>query len=203
MLAPKLLRDLREAKLRILSSLLQYRHILECVAIYVIGAIILWLSLHPAFYYLVWVPILTLAFLLAGLAWCLPMALTGKVRKPLKFTILTLHAIIVVSFFHLPLKVAFLTIRPQLASAIPATPSEFVGLQKDISSVLFKISAESTNLRFESNRSNNWNTNRLLFILADDHEAAFIYSPSGLKGLVYNSGSCGHLYGPWYWMKED
>lgn len=44
---------------------------------------------------------------------------------------------------------------------------------------------------------------RIYFALANDSEAAFVYSPSGIDDLCYNSGSKGHLAGNWYWMAED
>ena len=44
---------------------------------------------------------------------------------------------------------------------------------------------------------------RIYFTLANDSEAAFVYSPSGIDALCYNSGSKGHLSGDWYWMAED
>ena len=44
---------------------------------------------------------------------------------------------------------------------------------------------------------------RIYFELATDKESAFVYSPSGIDDLCYNSGSKGHLSGHWYWMAED
>jgi hypothetical protein len=44
---------------------------------------------------------------------------------------------------------------------------------------------------------------RIIFILADDAESGFIYSPNGIEDLCYNSGNKGHLFGNWYWMTED
>ena len=43
----------------------------------------------------------------------------------------------------------------------------------------------------------------LIFVLADDVESGFIYSPNGIGDLRYNAGSAGHLMGNWYWMAED
>ncbi|MFT4546124.1 MAG: hypothetical protein ACI9MB_000065, partial [Verrucomicrobiales bacterium] len=47
------------------------------------------------------------------------------------------------------------------------------------------------------------NSGRILFMMKNDPESAFIYAPEGIEGLSYNSGNCGHLLGDWYWMKED
>jgi hypothetical protein len=44
---------------------------------------------------------------------------------------------------------------------------------------------------------------RIYFSLANDSEAAFIYSPNGIDDLCYNAGSTCHLCGNWYWMAED
>ena len=43
----------------------------------------------------------------------------------------------------------------------------------------------------------------VFFQFLHDGEAAIIYSESGIDELCYNSGSKGHLFGNWYWMKED
>jgi hypothetical protein len=176
---------------------------IAAVVVYLICAGIFWLTLHPAFYYLEWV-ILLLILALLVLPLSLTVALKGKLQSKWKFALYFLVVLSAAAYFKLPLKLAFLTIRPQLAQIVSATnPGSFAGLQSDINSTLFRISAESTTTRNLRMAGDNCNTNRILFILADDAESAFIYSPGGIQDLCYNSGAAGHLMGDWYWMKED
>ena len=116
-------------------------------------------------------------------------------------------AVIILSLgihFKLPLRIAFVPLRPSLEAALAGnTAQTFAGLKADIPSLFHTISAANTNSRLIRCREGGYNTNRILFILADDLESAFIYSPEGLDGLAYNSGDAGHLFGDWYWMKED
>ena len=44
---------------------------------------------------------------------------------------------------------------------------------------------------------------QVYFVLADHSESAFVYSPSGIADIEFNAGSKGHLFGDWYWIKED
>ena len=184
-------------------QLLRALNRLAAVFVYIVCAWLFWQTLHPAFYYMEWMLlVLVLAFVVPPL--CLTLALNGKILSQWKFALYFLLLLSAAAYFKIPLKLAFLTIRPQLTEIVSATtPNSFSGLQSDINSPLFRISAESTTIRNRRIPGDDCNTNRILFILADDAESAFIYSPGGIQDLCYNSGSSGHLTGDWYWMKED
>lgn len=103
-------------------------------------------------------------------------------------------------YFQLPLKFGFLTIHSKLEKIAAETdPHSTNILTTDIKSLLYHISATRTNER-SHDRSN---PAKILFTFANDWESAFIYSPTGIDDLTYNSGNAGHLFGHWYWMKED
>jgi hypothetical protein len=168
---------------------------------YGVCALLLWESLRPSFYYLEWI---VLPFVLVCILFplSLNLAANGKVHPHWAYPLIFLVLLAVACIFKLPMKLAFLTLRPQLTKIITATPpSAFTGLTNDITSPFFRISAKHTDA------FNGWkpetgcdNSKRILFMLADDSEAGFIYSPGGIADLCYNSG---HLMGPWYWMKAD
>ena len=103
--------------------------------------------------------------------------------------------------FEAPLRVWFLTARPGLTRLVNEDAlEESPKLTEDTRVGLYVVSAEVTNRQ----RAGRWDDSRLLvFILADDHESGFIYGPGGIDDLRYNTGSKGHLFGDWYWMKED
>jgi hypothetical protein len=171
---------------------------------YGVCALLLWRSLHPAFYYMEWI---VLPFVLVCVLFPLAinLAVNGKVHPHWAYPVIFLVLLGAACVFKLPMKLAFLTLRPQLAKITNATPpAKFTGLTNDIASPIFRISAKHTTA------FNGWkseagcdNSKRILFILADDSEAGFIYSPGGISDLCYNSGNSGHLMGPWYWMKAD
>ncbi len=73
-------------------------------------------------------------------------------------------------------------------------------LTKDVRFGLYEFSAKATNIRHQSGVDSG---NQMVFILSEDIESAFIYSPEGIDNLVYNSGSKGALFNDWYWMKQD
>ncbi|MEX0712907.1 MAG: hypothetical protein WD278_11195, partial [Pirellulales bacterium] len=73
-------------------------------------------------------------------------------------------------------------------------PYAELGLDADQRCGLYTISAAASRKQVPE---------RLVFVLADDAESGFIYSPNGIEGFRYNSGNTGHLFGNWYWMKED
>ena len=106
--------------------------------------------------------------------------------------------------FKVPIRLGFALIRPALERVLEGrTAASFEGLQADIPAPLYRVSAEATNQRMKRDRERGVNTNRVLFVVAGDSEAAFIYSPGGVDDLAFNSGSVGRLAGNWYWMKED
>jgi hypothetical protein len=178
------------------------------------GAVILYFATHPSFYYMTWVVCLQAQILLAALSYIafLIICFTGnrlsrtqfqRLHRQWQFSFIGLILIGFAVAVQLPLRVAFLFIKPALEQAISAPGILTNGIPNNIIGPLHTISAENTNARLERNRSGNYNVGRIMFVFEDDVESAFIYSPQGIKTLTYNSGSCGHLIGPWYWMKED
>jgi hypothetical protein len=173
----------------------------------------LWLATHPAFYYLDWLLVMSFLWATTAVLSILQAALRSLLRIPNGLLLLWPRwrlmwlALIILSVacgLKIPLRLAFLTLRPQLENIVATSPPEnFTALPGDIVSPLFRISAEATNSRREWNLERHCNTNKILFILADDDESGFIYSPAGIDHLSYNEGAKGHLMDNWYWMKED
>jgi hypothetical protein len=185
------------------------RVLLVCWSALMLG--VLWLARHPGFYYLDWFVVMSLLWCVTALLSLAQAALRSLLRIPNGLLSLWPRwrtmwlALILFSFacaFKIPMRLAFLTLRPQLEKVVATTPPEnFTSLPDDFVSPLFRISAEATNRQHEWNREGHYNTNKILFML--DDEAAFIYSPTGIADLVYNEGAKGHLMGNWYWMKAD
>jgi hypothetical protein len=177
------------------------------------GIVILYFATHPSFYYMTWVVCLQAQILLAVLSYIvflivcftsnrLPRAQFQRLHRQWQFSFIGLILIGFAVAVQLPLRIAFLISKPALEQAI-SIPGVFTnGIPNDIRG-LHRISAEKTNERLKWNREADVNSGKLLFVLADDSESAFIYSPNGIDDLAYNSGDCGHLIGNWYWMKED
>ena len=186
------------------------------ISAFAAAGFVLLLSLHPDFYYVAWIPILALLWLALVVSRFLALAarsfaardaapkVSPFARHGWKQAFIIVLAVTLTIPFQLPLRVAFLTIRPQLEQAIDgSTAATFKGLDANIQSPLFVISAEQTNQQLKWNRAEGVNTNQVLFRLANNAEAAFIHSPGGLRNLAFNAGAAGHLMGDWYWMKED
>ena len=174
-----------------------------------------WQGLYPHFYYmvdffvlgLVWFgAVLMFVVLMALRSWLLheypgpvQTAQTALLQWACVFGILLLVTALLA--FKVPMRLGFLTARPGLSRLVNEhTIDEFRGLAEDTRFGLYTISASSTERR-GVDRSDAHQC--VIFRLADDGEAAFIYSPTGIDDLSYNDGNKGHLIGHWYWMKED
>jgi hypothetical protein len=190
-------------------------HGIGLVLAFLSTGIILYWSGHPSFYYLTWLAILVFHIFLIALiyiAFVCTSSLSSKLsndatfhhrRKQWEFAFIALVLIWTSIAFKVPLRLAFLTIKPALEKSVSSPTSLTNGIPTYITGPFHRISSAATNARLERNRHDSVNAGRILFILGDDSESAFIYSPNGIKALVYNSGASGHLIGPWYWMKED
>lgn len=183
--------------------------------VFFLFALLLWLGCQPRFYYLT-------GFFLVLLAWggmlfvlVLRMAVQSylarqhQVSAPKRTGIVLRYACFVgilvaatvLLYFAVPMRVGFLTAMPTLSRLVdrdnPALSQE---PDEDVRAGLYVLSARATKARRERGVDTD---KRVVFILANDHEAGFIYSPTGIDDLAYNAGSKGHLFGDWYWMKED
>src|SRR5262249_33648527 len=128
-----------------------------------------------------------------------PPSRVSRRRRDALFFLIPLATTLLIGF-KVPLKIGFLTALPGMTRLVDSTPGDRVPrLSADQRCGIYSISA-SASARFGGRPRNE---GRIIFILADDHEAGFIYSLNGIDDLNYNSGSAGHLFGNWYWMKED
>jgi hypothetical protein len=168
------------------------------------------LSLFPAFYYMNGIILVIGSVFLACSLLVLKIALLtispegadkGRVWKVnWKWFAGALIALWASTYYGLPLKLGFLTIHSKLERIVAQTEARSTNiLSADIDSPLYRISAKWTNERSRDGL----NPTKILFVFANDWESAFVYSPGGIANLAYNSGSAGHLFGNWYWMKED
>jgi hypothetical protein len=190
-------------------------HLLGLLFFYVSTVKILYPSIQPSFYDIAWIEaflVHALPFFLFFPAFLFSFPLFSGRTNQAQFKRAQFHwgmaFLAFVSFwvaiaFKVPLRIAFLTIKPALERSIARTASNPPNMATDIISPYHRISAEITNRAHDWYHSDNINTGLVFFFLGSDKESAFIYSPKGIKGLSYNSGSCGHLIGPWYWMTED
>ena len=178
---------------------------------------LLWLGLYPSFYYMTGLAV-------AFLAWA-GTAVVFLLRVMVQLHFLTRHqvpvsgrqlairrwsiafaALLVVTLLlvhKIPLRIGFLTARPALSRLVAeVSTGQLTVMKEDARAGLYTVSAEMTNWRLRGSYDGA-PADRIVFVLANDSEAAFIFSPSGIDNLAYNSGSKGHVFGDWYWMKED
>ena len=183
------------------------------VGVSVVALCLVGMGLHPSFYYMTgffllfmaWGALMVVILLRAAMRdWVVrrhdPSTLKSKgaYRRWLWLFSLVI-SVTVLLMFHVPLRIGFLTARPGLApwvneDALDQSP----WLTEDLRVGLYVVSASMTNQRRRVDKGE-----RVVIILADDHESGFIYSPAGIDDLPYNAGRKGHLFGDWYWMKED
>ncbi|MHC4296696.1 MAG: hypothetical protein ACYS7Y_05290 [Planctomycetota bacterium] len=176
---------------------------------------LLWLGLHPSFYYmdglffvpLAWGIMLVVLILRIGIQSFLVRRHQASAQKRigavLRYAYLVIIFVVatILLIFAVPMKIGFLTAKPALSRLVnednlALSPK----LVEDVRAGPYVVSAKATN-SYRKNRSDL--NKRVILILANDHEAAFIYSPTGIDDLWYNEGNRGHLAGNWYWMKED
>jgi hypothetical protein len=172
---------------------------------------ILGLGLSPGFYYmgdvaivlLLWIMIAaacgTRAFLVLlglGLRSAPTTQPTGRGYETPFLLIPLITTVLIV--LEVPLRLGFLTARPRLEPiARGARAAGMLRLRGDVRCGPYTISMTA------SARRNCHVPGRVYFILADDQESGFVYSPGGIEDLCYNSGTKGHVIGDWYWMAED
>lgn len=171
---------------------------------------LLWLGLDPSFYYMTDVAFLVPYWGGVALLYALGVvSIPTIVRRQCKaqprwwpqpdrlfFLLPVIVTLLIVT--HVPLRLGFLTAWPRLAVLGQAgRPDGALGEHdlQDEECGLYTISLAWTRGCHIPGR--------IVFVLADDLESGFIYSPNGIEDLCYNSGNSGHLIGNWYWMKED
>jgi hypothetical protein len=173
------------------------------IAVSIASAWLLWLGLYPSMYYMA---SFSLVIMLWGgvLASCLiititSLAISGSVARGTKTTIEE-RALLIIPLvttlllaFQIPLRLGAATAIPTLASKINESGSGRSVEQQRCGLYTVRLSGRHRGRTLE----------QVYFVLVDDSESAFVYSPSGIDNIFYNAGSKGHLFGDWYWIKED
>lgn len=163
------------------------------------GGTALWYGCFPSAYYMAW-----LFFIL--ILWTIPIVAAGvhvtlqslwqrikgrRVRAELRgLGFLTAWLIFVTAAIltKAPLRLHFALAQSTLEGIradLPAHPSSAAGFVID------------------PVREGRCDATRQLFHIRNDSESFFVYSPHGVEGLCYNTGTHGALGGGWYWMTED
>ncbi len=166
---------------------------------------LLWNALFPGFYYMAWV--FFVLMLWAGLALLLFIRLliagigTRSAGRPVvwsgwKSVVAIPIVLSVVILLKLPLYAGFALAEADLDLAV--RQDQRPGDEFPLARYRYGIYG----IRQEAHRRCH-HKDRIYFALANDSEAAFVYSESGIDDLCYNSGSKGYLFGNWYWMAED
>ncbi len=192
------------------SKLQDWMWTLERLSLVFAGAacgVLLYLALFPAFYYMMWtllVPVLWIAVLLAHnvQVWGLSLVAASK-KQPLpthqggdgKFLLSLVAFVTLAVGLKLPLHFSFLLARPGLEEALAAHCDDLTRVGYAYHNYgLYQIGRADRDCHLKD---------RIYFRFQNDGESAMIYSESGIDDLCYNSGNKGHLFGNWYWMKED
>lgn len=171
------------------------------------SGVVLWRSMYPSFHYMVapfavgllWalLAVLVLVRLVIAEAGC---RLTGRRIhwRGMGGTLALLTAVSAAALLKLPLHLGFAFARPAFDQAIAQDlePGESFPLANS-SYGPYSVIQQARR------RDRERHADRIYFTLADDTEAGFVYSESGIDDLRYNAGSKGHLTGNWYWMAED
>ncbi len=191
-------------------SLLKWQQFLEQTTLAFAGAcsgIVLYLALFPSFYYMAWLSFgLMLWGVVAFACLCHALALFAIARfkratlppSALPTPLFILGMLVLVTLlvgFKVPLHASFLLAEPGLEAALAEHSDDL----EDIGRRYYNFGIYSIKNASRACHKKD----RVYFRFRDDHEAAIIYSESGIDDLCYNSGNKGHLTGNWYWMKED
>lgn len=168
--------------------------------------IVCYLALFPGFYYMQWIGLLVLLWITVSVAMiCCSLILSIASRRSSSSSptdasdlgyiagMLVLTSLLV--GFKVPLHASFLLARPGLEEALAE--------HRDDLSDVGRVSHDFGLYQIKSAERRCHVDDRIYFMFRDDGEAAIIHSPSGIDDLCYNSGNKGHLFGEWYWMKED
>lgn len=167
----------------------------------------LYLALYPGFYYMTWFFFLIMLWALLAVGYLgqvIALQLIALVKrdtlpclpaKGLGFIIGMLVVVSLLLVFNVPLHASFLLAKPGLEEALTQ--------HHDDLSAVGRVHHNYGLYRFSKADRRCHKQDRVFFQFLHDGEAAIIYSESGLEDLCYNAGSKGHLFGNWYWMKED
>jgi hypothetical protein len=99
--------------------------------------------------------------------------------------------------YEVPMRLGFMTAKHKLSAMLSnLRKGEAARIEKDFRAGIYTISREYTY------REDWYYPDLVVFVLADDPEAAFVYSSSGIEN-VPTTGAKGHLIGHWYWRKDD
>lgn len=163
-----------------------------------VGGLALWYGCFPSMYYMAW-----LFFVM--LLWTVPIIVAGahvamqalwqrvrgrRVRAEMSgigFMLAWVLLCTTAVLFKAPLRVHFAMARSTL-DEIRREPTEHT--------------RSAAGFQIDDVREGRCDTSRRLFHIRND-DSFFVYSPHGVDGLCYNTGSHGALGGGWYWMVED
>jgi len=172
------------------------------IAVAVASVWLLWLGLYPSMYYmadiffifLLWCGVLLVSLMIAikSLASSESSALGIKTKEERAFLIIPLVTTLLLAF-QIPLRLGAATAIPTLESKISKEDSG--GSVEEQRCGLYTVTLPG--------KRRGRTPEQVYFVLADDPESAFVYSPSGMDDISYNAGNKGHLFGDWYWIKED
>lgn len=172
--------------------------------------VVLYLALFPAFYYmtvfavmlLLWAIVPTIV-LITGLITRLAQATPdgssseSEASAPGNAAFIGAMLLIVTALVTLkvPLRASFLLAKPGFEEALAQHQDDLTQVGRVSHDFgLYSIGRAERRADIQD---------RIFFLFQNDSESAIIYSESGIENLCYNSGSKGHLFGNWYWMKED
>ena len=166
---------------------------------------LLWNALFPSFYYMVFIFWVVAFWAGIGVVLCMRLLIAGMGRRltdrPVTWAgwrgVTTLMVVVSVALLlKLPLRVGFALARADLEQAVEQDqrPGETFALTRSQYGIY--------GIRQQAERRCH-RDDRIYFTLANDDEAGFVYSTSGIEDLCYNPGSKGHLAGNWYWIAED
>ena len=171
------------------------------------SGVVLYLALFPSFYYMAWIffgvmlwGVVALGYLcqalpLLAIARWKRVTLPSSPPRSLKFIIGMLVLVSVLVGFKVPLRTSFLLARPGLERAL----ADYHDDLDQVGRVHYNFGLYRIRKAYRGCHKKD----RVFFEFLNDSEAAIIHSTSGIDDLCYNSGSKGHLFGNWYWMKED
>jgi hypothetical protein len=172
---------------------------------------LLWLGLYPVMYYLNYV-FLLFDLWVAVVAWLILRTIIARVlrrrfpeefaerrEKRLRSWYLLLMILITTAllFYEVPMRLGFMTAKHKLSAMLSnLEEGEAARIEADFRAGIYTISREYTY------REDWYYPDLVVFVLADDPGAAFVYSSSGIEN-VPTTGLKGHLTGNWYWRKDD
>lgn len=170
--------------------------------------VLLWMSVNPHFYYMAHVIFLVLYWVNVAFVTLLrselratfgPPPSSHRTRAFLSRWAIGMAAVPLVTTAlivgKIPLRLGFLTALPALQRLVEsAEAGERPEFGVDRQCGIFRISGRLRECNIPGGH---------IFRLANDPEAGFVYSPSGIEHLRYNSGDKGWLFGDWHWFAED